>query len=77
MRRREADYNTQPRVNAIRMHNAATYGAGRLALGELEMFQAGCMAYQHYSATTAVAVTPCSPRRGTASPRRATPWPTG
>ncbi|GAB3861870.1 hypothetical protein ACFPIJ_56435 [Dactylosporangium cerinum] len=50
-----AAYNAQPRVNAIRMHNAVTYGAGRIDLCELEMFQAGCMAYQHYSASTALA----------------------
>ncbi|AEB42629.1 hypothetical protein [Micromonospora maris] len=50
-----ADFNNQPRVNAIRMHNAATYGAGQIALAEVEMYQAGYMAYQHYSALTAVA----------------------
>ncbi|MEV0392153.1 hypothetical protein [Polymorphospora rubra] len=50
-----ADFKNQPRVNAIRMHNAATYGAGQIPLEELEMFQAGCMAYQHYSASTALA----------------------
>jgi hypothetical protein len=50
-----AAYHAQPRVNAIRMHNAVTYGAGRLDLRELEMFQAGCTAYQHYSAATAIA----------------------
>ncbi|MEU4592298.1 hypothetical protein [Micromonospora aurantiaca (nom. illeg.)] len=50
-----ADFTNQPRVNAIRMHNAATYGAGQIALNELEMYQAGCMAYQHHSALTAVA----------------------
>jgi hypothetical protein len=50
-----AEYQAQPRVNAIRMHNAVTYGAGRLDLRELEMFQAGCTAYQHYSASTAIA----------------------
>ncbi|MEU8048443.1 hypothetical protein [Micromonospora haikouensis] len=49
-----ADFHHQPRVNAIRMHNAATHGAGRIALDELEMYQAGCMAYQHHSALTAV-----------------------
>lgn len=48
-------YNNQPRVIAMRMHNAVTYNAGRLDLRELEMFQAGPMAYQHYSATTALA----------------------
>jgi hypothetical protein len=37
------------------MHNAVTYGAGRLDLRDLEMFQAGATAYQHYSATTALA----------------------
>ncbi|MFI7075059.1 hypothetical protein [Micromonospora sediminicola] len=50
-----ADFNNQPRVNAIRMHNAATYGAGQIGLNELEMYQAGCMAYQHHSALTAIA----------------------
>lgn len=50
-----AAYHAQPRVNAMRMHNAVTYGAGRLDLRELEMFQAGCTAYQHYSASTALA----------------------
>ena len=50
-----ADFDNQPRVNAIRMHNAATYGAGQIALAEVEMYQAGYMAYQHYSALTAVA----------------------
>lgn len=49
-----ADFFHQPRVNAIRLHNAAHYGAAHLAVGELEMFQAGPRAYQHYSATTAV-----------------------
>jgi hypothetical protein len=51
--RAEADFLNQPRVNAMRMHNAASYAA-RLAVPELEMFQAGPAAYQHYSACTAV-----------------------
>jgi hypothetical protein len=51
----EADFHNQPRVNAMRMHNAASYGAAHLAVNELEMFQAGPIAYQHYSACTAVA----------------------
>jgi hypothetical protein len=51
----EADFAGQPRVNAMRMHNAASYGAAHLAVEELEMFQAGPVAYQHYSASTAVA----------------------
>ncbi|MBF9134715.1 hypothetical protein I0C86_38165 [Plantactinospora sp. S1510] len=50
-----ADFHNQPRVNAIRMHNAATYGAGQISLRELEMYQAGSMAYQHHSALTAIA----------------------
>ncbi|MEV2241105.1 hypothetical protein [Micromonospora sp. NPDC049891] len=49
-----ADFHHQPRVNAMRMHNAASHGGGYLSVGELEMFQAGPMAYQHYSASTAV-----------------------
>jgi hypothetical protein len=52
--RAQADFWNQPRVNAMRLHNAASYGAGHLAVQELEMFQAGPVAYQHYSATTAV-----------------------
>ncbi|GAA3302415.1 hypothetical protein GCM10020218_097860 [Dactylosporangium vinaceum] len=48
-------YNNQPRVIAMRMHNAVTFGAGQLNLRELEMFQAGPVAYQHYCATTALA----------------------
>ena len=52
--RAQADYWNQPRVNAMRMHNAASYGAAHLPVEELEMLQAGPIAYQHYSATTAV-----------------------
>lgn len=52
--RAEADFWDQPRVNAMRMHNAASYGAAHLDVEELEIFQAGPVAYQHYSATTAV-----------------------
>jgi hypothetical protein len=48
-----ADFWNQPRVNAMRMHNALNSGAP-LAVEELEMFQAGQMAYQHYSASTAI-----------------------
>lgn len=50
-----ADFHHQPRINAIRMHNATTYGAGKIALDELEMYQAGFMAYQHHSALSAIA----------------------
>jgi hypothetical protein len=50
----QADFYNQPRVNAMRMHNAASYGAAHLPVEELEMLQAGPIAYQHYSATTTV-----------------------
>jgi len=52
--RAQADFYNQPRVNAMRMHNAASYGAAQVLVEELEMLQAGPVAYQHYSATTAV-----------------------
>ncbi|MBQ1022798.1 hypothetical protein [Micromonospora sp. C95] len=48
-----ADFWNQPRVNAMRMHNAL-HPSAPLALEELEMYQAGQMAYQHYSASTAI-----------------------
>lgn len=47
-------YN-QPRVIAMRMHNAVNFGAGMLDLRELEMLQAGPMAYAHYRACMALA----------------------
>ena len=50
----QADFDNQPRVNAMRMHNAVAYGAGRLRIEDLEMFQAGPVAYQHYCAATTV-----------------------
>ncbi len=50
-----ADFHAQPRVNAMRMHAAATPSPGQPGVGELEMYQAGQMAYQHYTATSAVA----------------------
>jgi hypothetical protein len=46
----EADFHNQPRVNAIRMHNAVSVGTAQLELAELEAFQAGLVAYQHYRA---------------------------
>jgi hypothetical protein len=49
-----AAFANQSRVNAMRLHNTVTHSAGRLPVEELEMFQAGPMAYQHYRATTAV-----------------------
>jgi len=42
------DFDAQPRVQAMRMHNAANYGAARLDPRELEMFQARQVAYQQY-----------------------------
>ncbi|MFG1888087.1 hypothetical protein ACGFIR_09485 [Micromonospora sp. NPDC049051] len=50
-----ADFHAQPRVHAIRLHAAATPGTGQPGVGELEMYQAGQMAYQHYRAGSAVA----------------------
>ncbi|MEU7171517.1 MULTISPECIES: hypothetical protein [Micromonospora] len=49
-----ADFHAQPRVNAMRLHAAATPGTGQPGVGELEMYQAGQMAYQHYRAASAV-----------------------
>ncbi|BCL14668.1 hypothetical protein [Micromonospora sagamiensis] len=49
-----AEFNRQPRVQAMRMHNAATYGPGHLDLGDLEMFQAGASAYANYHALWAL-----------------------
>jgi hypothetical protein len=45
----------QPRVNAMRMHNAVAHGSGRLALGELEVYQAGRMTYEYYTASAVIA----------------------
>jgi hypothetical protein len=50
----EQAFNNQPRVNAMRMHNAVTHRPTHLPIAELEMFQAGQAAYQHYSACTAI-----------------------
>jgi hypothetical protein len=44
----EADFNNQPRILAMRAHNAVTHGAGRLDTDEVEMFQAGPAAYRNY-----------------------------
>ncbi|WP_428962991.1 hypothetical protein [Micromonospora fluostatini] len=49
-----ADFHAQPRVHAMRLH-AATTGPGQPSVGELEMIQAGQIAYQHYRAASAVA----------------------
>ncbi|MEV0430589.1 hypothetical protein [Micromonospora sp. NPDC050495] len=49
------DFHAQPRVHAVRLHAAAAPGPGQPAVGELEMYQAGQAAYQHYSAARAVA----------------------
>ncbi|WP_435124431.1 hypothetical protein [Micromonospora tulbaghiae] len=50
-----ADFHTQPRVHAMRLHTAANPGPGQPGVGELEMYQAGQMAYQHYRAAVSVA----------------------
>ncbi len=55
MDKAQADFNNQPRVLALRTHNAVTYGAGRLEPEELEMLQAGPVAYSNYQYLTAVA----------------------
>ncbi len=49
-----ADFHAQPRVHAMRLHAAATPGSGQPGVGELEMYQAGQVAYQHYRAASAV-----------------------
>lgn len=49
------DFHHQPRVNAVRLHNAVTHGPAQLDLAELEAFQAGPPAYQHYRAVTVLA----------------------
>ncbi|MCW3818599.1 hypothetical protein ONA91_29585 [Micromonospora sp. DR5-3] len=49
-----AEFHRQPRVQAMRMHNAATHGPGQLDLGDLEMFQAGTAAYANYHALWAL-----------------------
>ncbi|MGH3736536.1 MAG: hypothetical protein ACRDT6_13105 [Micromonosporaceae bacterium] len=54
LERARADFEAQPRVQAMLMHNAAVYGAARLDTAELEMFQAGCVAYQHFHALQAI-----------------------
>jgi hypothetical protein len=51
----EADFGRQPRVLAVRMHNAAALPAARLALAELEVFQAGPSTYTNYHALWSVA----------------------
>jgi hypothetical protein len=48
-----ADFWQQARISAMRAHNAANVGIP-LAVDELEMLQAGAMAYQHYSAMTTI-----------------------
>ncbi|MEH0933975.1 hypothetical protein [Micromonospora psammae] len=49
-----ADFHAQPRVQAMRLHAAAHPGSGQPDIGELEMYQAGPVAYQHYRAAIAV-----------------------
>ncbi|MEU5554127.1 hypothetical protein ABZ738_30575 [Micromonospora sp. NPDC047793] len=44
-----AEFHRQPRVQAMRMHNATAYGPG-LEVADLEIFQAGASAYANYHA---------------------------
>ena len=53
--RARAEFNAQPRVSAMRIHNAVAFGAGILDIGDLEMFQAGPAAYANYHALWACA----------------------
>ncbi len=51
----EADFDRQPRVLAMRLHNTAAYHpAAHLDPAELEMFQAGPAAYQHFHALRSI-----------------------
>jgi hypothetical protein len=62
----EADFRNQPRINAMRLHNATLAPTARLHPEEVEMFQAGPAGYQHYHALSAVcadAVLTCDGRR--------------
>ncbi|WP_019030706.1 hypothetical protein [Salinispora arenicola] len=45
-----AAFHRQPRVQAMRMHNAAAYGSGHLDPADLEIFQSGGSAYANYHA---------------------------
>ncbi|MCI4066189.1 hypothetical protein MRQ36_28020 [Micromonospora sp. R77] len=49
-----ADFHAQPRINAMRLHAVTNPGPGQPTVAEVEMYQAGALAYQHYSAATAV-----------------------
>jgi hypothetical protein len=55
LERAKADFANQPRVLAMRSHNAVTYGGAQLDEWELEMFQAGPVAYQNFQAMSAMA----------------------
>jgi hypothetical protein len=50
----EDDFRRQPRVLAIELHNINRPPAEAFDLAELDMYQAGPAAYQHYSAAVAV-----------------------
>ncbi len=47
-------FDDQPRINAMRLHNAANPTAPQLDVHEVEVYQAGYQAYQHYHAMTAL-----------------------
>ena len=50
----QRDFWEQPRISAMRMHNTMNPTAGHLDPSEVAMYQAGQVAYQHYSAATAL-----------------------
>ncbi|GAA1622987.1 hypothetical protein [Actinoplanes couchii] len=50
----EDDFRRQPRVLAVELHNINRPPAEAFDLAELDMYQAGPAAYQHYSAAAAV-----------------------
>ncbi|GIJ49391.1 hypothetical protein Val02_62770 [Virgisporangium aliadipatigenens] len=49
-----ADFERQPRVLAMRMHNAVSPPAGQLDIDELEVLQTSAHAYRQYRAASAV-----------------------
>jgi hypothetical protein len=52
--RAQTDFRKQPRVSAMRYHNAVVHGNGQLDEQDLEMFQTGQVAYQNYQYLTAM-----------------------
>jgi hypothetical protein len=73
LQRADADFNNQPRILAMRSHNAVTVAAGRLDTAEVEMLQAGPVAYSNYrhlaAAVADAILTPDGDRMAPASDR--------